>query len=216
MVPVLVGIASSSGFGADAVAKFIIPERAGSAFIGEASALAVVLVPVEALCTNRWSTSAHAFLVVENFVRSANLWSADACLLGGIVELHHIAVVWLVDASSGLNVEVFTLRAVEWANFALAIFGVKEGRKVSTIIINSRTINACSLNAKALARISVPECSGEISTAEVLVSAGLWDAVALASSIFVDIPVVAGHALIWVLFALARLSVEELSVGTKR
>jgi len=30
-----------------------------------------------------------------------------------------------------------------------------------------------------------------------------------------DIPVVAGHALVWVLLALARLSVEELSGGTK-
>lgn len=94
-----------------------------------ALALALSFLPVEAVGANGWSASAHAFLVVEDFVASAHLGSADALLESGIPELHHGASVWLSDASAGVDVEVSWDiaaisvrdshgRAVEWAAFA--------------------------------------------------------------------------------------------------
>lgn len=186
-------------------------------------------MPVEADWADRWGASANAFVVVEDFAASAHLWSADAFLKSGIPVLHHGAVFWLGNAFASLDVEVSCdvvtssvlnkdAGAVEWAASAGTLRSVPEGWQSGGIISRVGNTRAVSLGEDARAGIHVPVSgSGNIGSikSDGHVGANSWDADARAGSVGGNIPVVAGHAVLWVLFALARFSVEELSGGTK-
>lgn len=136
-----------------------------------ALALALSFLPVEAVGANVWSASADAFLVVEDFVASAHLGSADALLENGIPVLHHGASVWLSNARAGVDVEVSWNivaisvlnrhgRAVEWAAFARAGFLVEEGWERARFVVRIGNTNARSLSANTLAGVSIPVSVG--------------------------------------------------------
>ena len=224
MVPVFVSWASISGSSswlfADALAKFIIPEESGIAGLWEASARAVILVPVQAIGANGWSASASALFIVEDFGGTANSWSADAFVEGNVKELVHGAVLWLVSASALVNVEVFSSGASNWAASAASRFLRPEGWHRVGSVVWIKDTRAVALDEEALAGVSVPVSVGQdwslALSGNVDGNAVLWDANTASRAVSLNVPVVTSHALIRVVLALARFGVEELTDSAER
>lgn len=89
MVPEVVG-STVAGVSTDALAEMVIEELTIAAEAGvQAHAVAVVLAPEETFRAGLWLATAAAVVVIEYFVVTANLRSADAIANRLVVELSH-------------------------------------------------------------------------------------------------------------------------------